>query len=70
MTKWDYTSVYIVSGKVYAVNDQAVKSPSNVGAVSYFNQLGAQGWEMVSVISSSDVNHYLVLFKHPVSPAP
>ena len=52
MQKWEYTSIYWSGSKIYIGSDMVVDN-KNAIPLPYMQQLGEQGWEMVTAVSES-----------------
>ena len=52
MQKWEYISVFWDGPKIY-VGGELVADKKGANILPYINQLGEQGWEMVSAVSES-----------------
>lgn len=70
MTKWEYTKVVAWKDRMYSVNDQCLqewgkpfddrkwRSPL---MLRYLNELGQEGWELVSALGESVGSQTLIL---------
>ncbi len=52
MQKWDYTSITWMDTKIYIGHDLVADSKEAI-PMPYIQQLGQQGWEMVTAVSES-----------------
>lgn len=72
MLLWEYCEVAYTSKQVivhvYSSRDngmyEGIQKPEEWGAL--LTQLGADGWELVSVVPTKPANHSLYYFKRPV----
>jgi len=52
MQKWEYTSITWMNGKIYIGHDLVADTQEAI-PMPYMQQLGQQGWEMVTAVSES-----------------
>lgn len=62
MPAWEYITVFIHGDKVCGFNEREFNPKNTYWASDYFNQLGAQGWDLVG-IACSDTALYTAIFK-------
>ncbi len=52
MQKWEYTSIFWDGPKIY-VGGELVANQKNANILPYIQQLGNEGWEMVTAVSEA-----------------
>ena len=52
MQKWEYTTMYWYDKELY-IGAKLVANEKNAPVLSFMQQLGEQGWEMVTAVSES-----------------
>ena len=52
MQKWEYTCIFWDGPKIW-IGTQVVTSDKNAVPLTYMQQLGNEGWEMVAAVSES-----------------
>ncbi|MEO8540525.1 MAG: hypothetical protein ABI577_12365 [bacterium] len=52
MQKWEYTSITWMNGQIYIGHELATDAQGAI-PMPYMQQLGQQGWEMVTAVSES-----------------
>ena len=52
MQKWEYTSITWMDAKIYVGHDLVADTKDAI-PMPYMQQLGQQGWEMVTAVSES-----------------
>ena len=75
MQRWEYHEVFVAGlrwgdsvgryGEVPRGVEIGARFPVQGTMMSAANELGAEGWELVGVISTNDLNHYRLVFKRP-----
>ena len=67
MQKWEYTSITWMDAKIYIGHD-LVADDKNAIPMTYMQQLGQQGWEMVTAVSESVSSSGIIrwYFKRPI----
>ena len=67
MQKWEYISITWMDTKIYIGHDLVVDD-KNAIPMTYMQQLGQQGWEMVTAVSESGSTSGMIrwYFKRPI----
>ena len=65
MQKWEYISMTWLDTKIYVGHDLVVDSKEAI-PLPYMQQLGQQGWEMVTAVSESASGITRWYFKRPI----
>ena len=62
MNRWEYISLSVIDNKPYSRNGKRLEAGWQTWAIwDYLSQLGAEGWELVGVISKDDQPSWMYL---------
>lgn len=67
MQKWEYIQVGYNSGSIYINGDEWKDRKPLPNIPTHLNELGEQGWELITFIVSHDDTVGLAVFKRPKS---